>query len=489
MTARARRACSTSTAQVSPTMQRRTEVAAHRCHSLHLAAFDTAPPHSSCCHCLCLPSVDHKSPDSTGSAAPLPLVDEDPTNLIINYIPIAITEDQLRTLFSPFGLIERVKIVMDRLTGLSLGYGFVKYSSVSAAQHAIAALNGYQLHNKRLKVSVSKPPTTDKKSNLYISGLPQHWTENELTRLVQPYGTVVDVRLLYDAATHRCKGVGFAKFEMGASAAAAIAALTGQTVDGGVMPLIVKYADTTSDKVRKAMAAAGGAAAAAVVSGVGAPAGVQSMMARQLLYGQFTNSPAALAVITQQQQRTAAVAAAADTSNGYYAAHANGISATAATPAASLPYLHPPPHQPTPLQSALTHSSTLTSSASTSSLSSSSLSPPPLPQPPTSHPQQPQHQQSHPLHAFPSSHPHPEFTGVCLFVYHLPLEASESTLFSLFSAYGQVTSARVMRDLLTGRSKGFGFVNVSRHEEAAAAIEGLNGFQLGNKYLKVAYKK
>ena len=438
-------------------------------------------------------SIDHKSPDSTTSAPP-PLVDEDPTNLIVNYIPIAITEDQLRTLFSPFGLIERVKIVMDRLTGLSLGYGFVKYNTLGAAQHAITALNGYQLHNKRLKVSVSKPPTTDKKTNLYISGLPQHWTEAELTRLVTPYGTVVNVRLLYDAATHRCKGVGFAKFEAGASAATAIAALTGQTVDGGVMPLIVKYADTTSDKVRKAMAAAGGAAVAAAVGGVGGAAGVQTMMARQLLYGQYAHTPAALAALAQQQQQQQQQRAGATDAgngngngNGYYAHAGNGISASASNSASPL-YLHHPTHQPTPLQAGLNHASTLTSSASTSSLSSSSLSPPPLPSPPTSHPHAHQ-QQPHPLQSSPTLHPHPEFTGVCLFVYHLPLEASESTLFSLFSAYGQVTSARVMRDLLTGRSKGFGFVNVSRHEEAAAAIEGLNGFQLGNKYLKVAYKK
>lgn len=277
-------------------------------------------------------SADHKSADSSNSssstsAPPPPLVDEDPTNLIVNYIPIAISEEQLRSLFSPFGLIERVKIVLDRLTGLSLGYGFVKYSLASSAAHAIAALNGYALHNKRLKVSVSKPPTADKKTNLYISGLPQHWTEQELQRLVQPYGHVLDVRLLYDPNTHRCKGVGFAKFELGASAAAAIAALTGQTVDGGMMPLIVKYADTTSDKVRKAMAAAGGMVAVAGPAGV---ANMQQLMARQMLYGQYTGTSAALAALAQQQQRSA-VAAVPHETNGFYAQHAaNGSAVTAA---------------------------------------------------------------------------------------------------------------------------------------------------------------
>ena len=46
-----------------------------------------------------------------------------------------------------------------------------------------------------------------------------------------------------------------------------------------------------------------------------------------------------------------------------------------------------------------------------------------------------------------------------------------------------------MRDLLTSRSKGFGFVNLMNEQQAQAAINGLNGFQLGSKYLKVAFKK
>lgn len=61
--------------------------------------------------------------------------------------------------------------------------------------------------------------------------------------------------LFSDLQSRKCKGVGFARFESQKSALAAINSLTGTTVDGGIMPLIVKYADTTSDKVRKAMAA------------------------------------------------------------------------------------------------------------------------------------------------------------------------------------------------------------------------------------------
>jgi len=81
-----------------------------------------------------------------------------------------------------------------------------------------------------------------------------------------------------------------------------------------------------------------------------------------------------------------------------------------------------------------------------------------------------------------------DYPGVCLFVYHLPPTYTEVDLFHLFSNSGTVLSAKVMRDLATGKSKGFGFVNMSRDNEAQAAIQHLNGFPCGNKYLQVKLK-
>lgn len=131
----------------------------------------------------------------------------DPSNLIINYIPITLSEESLRSLFAPYGTIQRCKIVSDRFTGMSLGYGFVKYDSEEAAITAVQALNGTQLQNKRLKVSISKPPEKEKKTNLYISGLPATWTQAELEELVTPFGKVQEVRVLYGKhnETHYCQ--------------------------------------------------------------------------------------------------------------------------------------------------------------------------------------------------------------------------------------------------------------------------------------------
>ncbi|CCW70868.1 unnamed protein product [Phytomonas sp. Hart1] len=76
-------------------------------------------------------------------------------NLMVNYIPTTVDELQLRQLFERFGPIESVKIVCDRDTRQSRGYGFVKFQAATSAQQAIAELNGFNILNKRLKVALA----------------------------------------------------------------------------------------------------------------------------------------------------------------------------------------------------------------------------------------------------------------------------------------------------------------------------------------------
>lgn len=72
-----------------------------------------------------------------------------------------------------------------------------------------------------------------------------------------------------------------------------------------------------------------------------------------------------------------------------------------------------------------------------------------------------------------------------LYVGGLPYRTSEQDLIDLFSQVGQVTSAAVITDRDTGRSRGFGFVELSSNEEGQAAIEQLNGTQYGNRTITV----
>ena len=73
-----------------------------------------------------------------------------------------------------------------------------------------------------------------------------------------------------------------------------------------------------------------------------------------------------------------------------------------------------------------------------------------------------------------------------LFVGGLPFETSNEELEKIFSDVGKVESANIVTDRMTGRSRGFGFVEMSVDEEAAKAIEKLNGSKVGDREIAVA---
>nr|BAK03068.1 predicted protein [Hordeum vulgare subsp. vulgare] len=79
--------------------------------------------------------------------------------------------------------------------------------------------------------------------------------------------------------------------------------------------------------------------------------------------------------------------------------------------------------------------------------------------------------------------------GANLFIYHLPQEYNDTDLAQAFASYGQIISAKVFVDKTTNRSKCFGFVSFDNPASAQAAINQMNGFQIGMKRLKVQLKK
>jgi len=72
-----------------------------------------------------------------------------------------------------------------------------------------------------------------------------------------------------------------------------------------------------------------------------------------------------------------------------------------------------------------------------------------------------------------------------IYVGNLPYEFAEEELKQAFIAYGQVETTTVIRDRDSGRSKGFGFVEMPQAAEAKAAIEALNGKQINSRNLTV----
>lgn len=72
-----------------------------------------------------------------------------------------------------------------------------------------------------------------------------------------------------------------------------------------------------------------------------------------------------------------------------------------------------------------------------------------------------------------------------IYVGNLPYDAADADLQQLFQTYGGVTSARVIIDKMSGRSKGFGFVEMPDKSEAENAIENINGQDFMGRALRV----
>ncbi len=72
-----------------------------------------------------------------------------------------------------------------------------------------------------------------------------------------------------------------------------------------------------------------------------------------------------------------------------------------------------------------------------------------------------------------------------IFVGSLPFQVEESELQAMFESYGEVASARIITDKFSGRSRGFGFVEMPDDEAAKKAIEGLNNSEVGGRTIIV----
>lgn len=78
--------------------------------------------------------------------------------------------------------------------------------------------------------------------------------------------------------------------------------------------------------------------------------------------------------------------------------------------------------------------------------------------------------------------------GCTIFVFYLPNDWSDKDLKRHFSHYGNILGATVKRET-NGKSRGYGFINFENQHSAIKAVAGMNGFNAGNKYLKVSIKK
>ena len=77
--------------------------------------------------------------------------------LYVGGLPYSVADDKLQEIFSPHGTVESARVITDRMTGRSRGFGFVEMSSQSEAEEATKNLNGTDLEGRSLTVNEAKP--------------------------------------------------------------------------------------------------------------------------------------------------------------------------------------------------------------------------------------------------------------------------------------------------------------------------------------------
>ncbi|CAG0920378.1 unnamed protein product [Notodromas monacha] len=173
------------------------------------------------------------------------------TNLIVNYLPLELSQEGLRRMFSPFGAIVSCRIIREhcgwdgdrRVLGGSLGYGFVNFAFSSDAQRAVCVLNGTKLLGKTLKVSFARPSSdVIKNANLYVKNLPRTITSQQLEQIFSPFGNIVTTRIILDRLSGLPTGIGFVRFDTRMEAERAITSLNDTQPIGFDQPIIVKIA-------------------------------------------------------------------------------------------------------------------------------------------------------------------------------------------------------------------------------------------------------
>ena len=388
-------------------------------------------------------------------------------------------------MFAAYGTVLSARIIKDKVTQRSLGYGFVKFSSAADAQAARQALNSHRVDEKTLKVAVARPQGTERNTNVYVAGLDPSVTQEELQTLFVTYGRVIETKVLVDKATNASRGIGFVKFERAEDAESAIKGLN-NLVFRGSKPLVVRLAEQKDKGKNGGMGmgmgggmmghhhhhgghhghhgggAAGAAGGAVGGAGAGAGAGAGGMMPNALVAAAAHHHP-------RGGMRYNPMAGGMVDPTWAYSAY--GPAAAYHPQAVAAMGMYHSHHHP-----GMQQQQAAAGGAAAAAMHG-------MPQ------QQQMQAQGGAMPPQGGAMGGGVGGGYCLFIYNLPPETDEHYLVQLFGSYGSVSQVKVMRDAATHMCKGFGFVNYYKYEEAQGAIAALNGAQLGAKTLQVSFKK
>ncbi|XP_009072965.1 PREDICTED: CUGBP Elav-like family member 6 [Acanthisitta chloris] len=330
--------------------------------------------------------------------------------------------------------------------------------------------------NRPIQVKPADSEGRGEDRKLFVGMLGKQQSEDDVRRLFEPFGQIEECTILRGPD-------GASKGELWGS---------GQTMPGASSSLVVKFADTDKERTLRRMHQMAG------------QLGIFNPMTIQFgAYGAYTQA------IMQQQAALMAAAQGGSIPMAAFAAaqmqqmaafNVSGLVAAPLTPSSAL--TPPPTGTSTPPGIS---TAPVPSIATPIGVNGFSPLPPQTNGQPTS-----ETIYTNGIHPYPAAYPTayapisqafpqqapiipqqqregPE--GCNLFIYHLPQEFGDAELTQMFLPFGNVISAKVFVDRATNQSKCFGFVSFDNPTSAQAAIQAMNGFQIGMKRLKVQLKR
>uniref|UniRef100_A0A8K9XPD0 RRM domain-containing protein n=1 Tax=Oncorhynchus mykiss TaxID=8022 RepID=A0A8K9XPD0_ONCMY len=452
--------------------------------------------------------------------------DPDAIKMFVGQIPRSWSEKELKELFEPYGAVYQINILRDRSQNppQSKGCCFVTFYTRKAALEAQNAL-----HNIKTLTGVSVS-VEDRK--LFIGMVSKKCNENDIRVMFSAFGQIEECRILR-GPDGLSRGCAFVTFSTRAMAQNAIKAMhQSQTMEGCSSPIVVKFADTQKDKEQRRlqqqlaqqMQQLNNATTWGSLTGLGGLTPQYLALLQQATsssnLGAFSGIQQMAGMSALQLQNLATLAAAAAAAQNSAGPNANPLSSNAA----SLGALASPagPTANSSGMNSLTSLGTLQGLAgatmglnninalagSVNSMAAlngglggagltngtagtmdaltqaySGIQQYAATALPTLYSQSLLQQQG----AAGSQKEGPE--GANLFIYHLPQEFGDQDILQMFMPFGNVVSAKVFIDKQTNLSKCFGFVSYDNPVSAQAAIQAMNGFQIGMKRLKVQLKR
>lgn len=489
-------------------------------------------------------TINSTGNNMNGSLEHLDQPDPDAIKMFVGQIPRSWSETELKELFEPFGAIHQINILRDRTQNppQSKGCCFVTYYTRKAALEAQNALHNIKTLGGMHHPIQMKPADTDKTNavedrKLFIGMVSKKYGENEVRMMFSPFGQVEECRILR-GPDGTSRGCAFVTFSTRAMAQNAIKTMHhSQTMEGCSSPMVCKFADTQKDKEQRrlqqqlqqmqqlnntstwgGLSGLGGLAPqylallqqAASSSNLGSFSGVQQLGGMSALQLQNLATIAAAAAAAQSSTGSNSMSSSANGGGlGSLAGQGAAGNSSAMSSLASLGALQGLTgasvglNNLNSLQGGVSGMAALNGGLGGSSLNNGSAG-----GTMDALTQAYSGMQQYSASALPSLysqsllqqgavgsqkevfspfHSGPE--GANLFIYHLPQEFGDQDILQMFMPFGNVVSAKVFIDKQTNLSKCFGFVSYDNPVSAQAAIQSMNGFQIGMKRLKVQLKR